>query len=285
MPLNRDIDGDDDCLHYYDEDIGIRCGCGLIGFKKNQVFDCSFDIEIEEDDDELFEINLKKEEPLDSIKEEEDYESSTVFSLDIQNHKLSDSDVVYVAIGENGSSMEALSWTLKHLVNPNSTIVSLIHVFPQVKRIPTPLGKIPRSRVNQEHVNIYLTQVKSKRKKLIQKFIDLCTESKVKVEILLIEGDNVGEAVVELVKNLNIRKLVIGTAQSNLRKHVSRKQNSTAEMVLKSVEERCDVKIICEGREVIDEMINGCSSQHDEVDGFVPIKRLMPSPFWLFRSR
>ncbi|KAL5056661.1 hypothetical protein RYX36_037343 [Vicia faba] len=285
MAVNRDNDGDDDCLHYSDEDIGIRCGCGLIGFKKNQVFDYNFNSEIEEDDD-LFEINLKKEEPLDSIKEE-DCESSTVFSLDIHNDNLSDSDsdVVYVAVGETFSSMEALSWTLKHLVNPNFTIVSLIHVFPQVKRIPTPLGKIPRSRVNKEHVNIYLTQVKSKRKILLQKFIDLCIDSKVKVDILLIEGDNVGEAVVETVTNLNITKLVIGTTQSNLRKHVSRRQISTAEMVLKSVEERCDVKIICEGREVIDEMNNGCSSQHDEVDGFVPIKRFMPNPFWLFRSR
>ncbi|KAI5414404.1 U-box domain-containing protein 35 [Lathyrus oleraceus] len=282
MPVNRDIDGDDECLHYSDEDIGISCGCGLIGFKKNQVFDYSFKSEI--DDDDLFEINLKKEEPLDSIKEEEDYESSTVFSLDIHSNKLS--DVVYVAVGESFSSMEALSWTLKHLVNPNSTIVSLIHVFPRVKRIPTPLGKIPRSRVNQEHVNIYLTQVKSKRKILLQKFIDLCTDSKVTVEMLFIEGDNVGEAIVELVKNLNISKVVIGTTQSNLRKHVSRRENSTAEMVLKNVEERCDVKIICEGREVVDEMMNGCtSSQQDEMDGFVPIKRFMPSQFWLFKSR
>ncbi|CAK8564512.1 unnamed protein product [Lathyrus sativus] len=283
MPVNRDIDGDDECLHYSDEDIGIHCGCGLIGFKKNQVFDYSFNSEIEEDDDDLFEINLKKEEPLESIKEEEDYESSTVFSLDIHSNKLC--DVVYVAVGESFSSMEALSWTLKHLVNPNSTIVYLVHVFPRVKRIPTPLGKIPRSRVNREHVNIYLTQVKNKRKILLQKFIDLCTKSKVKVEILLIEDDNVGEALVELVKNLNIRKLVIGTAESNLRKHASRKLNSTVEMVLKSVEEKCDVKIICKGRQVVDEMINGSTSQHDEMDGFVPIKRFMPNPFWLFRSR
>ncbi|XP_058727754.1 U-box domain-containing protein 35-like [Vicia villosa] len=277
------------CLHCYvdasDED-NTSCGCGLIGFKKNQVFDFdySFSSEIEEEDD-LFEINLKKGEPLDSIKEEEDYERSTVFSLDIHKDKLSDSDVVYVAVGENGSSMEALSWTLKHLVKPNSTIVSLVHVFPRVKQIPTPMGKIPRSRVNQEYVNIYMTQEKSKRKLLLQKFIDMCTDSKVKVEILLIEGDKVAKAIVELVKNLNILKLVIGTTQSYLRKHASRRQNSTAEMVLKSVEENCDVKIICEGREVIDEMINGCSSQHDEVDGFVPVKRFVPNAFGIFRFR
>jgi hypothetical protein len=42
----------------------------------------------------------------------------------------------------------------------------------------------------------------------------------VKVEVLLIEGDNVAKAIVDLVGNLNIRKLVIGTTQSNLRYHV-----------------------------------------------------------------
>ncbi|GAU14740.1 hypothetical protein TSUD_203890 [Trifolium subterraneum] len=44
------------------------------------------------------------------------------------------------AVGESSccSSMEALSWALKHSVTPNSTTVSLVHVFPQVKLIPTP---------------------------------------------------------------------------------------------------------------------------------------------------
>lgn len=39
----------------------------------------------------------------------------------------------------------------------------------------------------------------------------------VKVEIMLIEGDNVAKTIVELIKNLGIRKLVIGTTKSNLR--------------------------------------------------------------------
>ncbi|XP_058771898.1 U-box domain-containing protein 35-like [Vicia villosa] len=267
--MNENIDADYKFLHYFDEDIGTHCAC-----RSNSKIE-----EEEEKDDgvyskELFEMNLKKE-PLDTIREE-DCESS-VFSIDIHNDRLY--DVVYVAVGETDSSMEALSWTLKHLVNPNSTIVSLVHVFPQAKRIPTSLGKIPRRYVSQEQVNNYLSQEKRKRRILLQKFIDMCTGSKVKVEMLLIEGDNVGKAIVDLVKNLNIRKLVIGITQSNLRKHESRRHDSTAEMVLKSVEERCDIKIICEGREVNDLMINGYTLEHDGVDDLVPIKQ--PKPFWL----
>lgn len=148
---------------------------------------------------------------------------------------------------------------------------------------------------------------------------------------MLVEGDNVAKAIVDLVGNLNIRKLVIGTTQSNLRYHVinnlcnstkliiiiiiiefnflnvftiwmsrkpgSRRQNAIADMVLKDAQESCDIKIICEGREVIDQML-GCTSPHsrdnsssrgsheeDESRGIVPLKRLMPNPLWLFRSR
>ncbi|KAJ1400368.1 UspA [Sesbania bispinosa] len=197
----------DECLHHDSDEESSSWSCGLIGPKRNQVFDS----------EELFEINLnlkEKEPPLDTIREEDC--ESTVFSLDIHNK---DKDVVYVAVGDGGdSSMEALSWALNHAVTP-STTVCLIHVFPQVKLIPSPLGKIPRSHVNLEHVNIYLTQEKGKRKLLLQKFTDLCIDSKVKVEMMLIEGDNVAKVIVDLVGNLNIRKLVIGTTKSNLRCH------------------------------------------------------------------
>lgn len=92
------------------------------------------ELDSDTDSEELFEINLIVKEPLDTIREE--YCESTVFSIDIL-----DKDVVYVAVGVDGggSSMEALSWALKHAVTPSSsTTVTLIHVFPQLNLIPTP---------------------------------------------------------------------------------------------------------------------------------------------------
>jgi len=46
-------------------------------------------------------------------------------------------DCVYVAVGRSNTSMDALSWTLNNLVS-QSTIIYLIHVFPQIKHIPNP---------------------------------------------------------------------------------------------------------------------------------------------------
>lgn len=94
------------------------------------MFDCSTNEINNEDSEELFEINLKEQ--LDTISEE-DCESS-VFSFDFHNDK----DVVHVAVDHVGeSSMEALLWTLNHAVTP-STTVYLVHVFPEIRLVPSP---------------------------------------------------------------------------------------------------------------------------------------------------
>lgn len=73
--------------------------------------------------------------PLAPIKEEIE---SSFFSFDVANgNGTQEEDIIYVAVGKSQSSMDALSWTLRHAVNP-STLIFLIHVFPQVKFVPSP---------------------------------------------------------------------------------------------------------------------------------------------------
>ncbi|XP_019463159.1 PREDICTED: U-box domain-containing protein 33-like [Lupinus angustifolius] len=265
-------------LHYYYSDCDDEETFSFNGLKMN-------------DSDELFEINIMKEEKmsLDTIIEEYENESSTVFSLDIHNWI----DAIYVAVDDHGdSSLHALSWALKHVVTPSTTLF-LIHVFPQIKFIPTPLGKIPRSHVHPDYVNMYLTQERGKRKFVVQNFIHhLCLDSKVKVEIMLIEGDNVAKAIVDIVGTLNIRKLVIGTTKANLNRNKSEsgRGNGIGEKVVKNAQESCDVKIICEGREVSENYIIRCNSssfadQLDHSSAFHPLLRFLSNLMSLFRSR
>lgn len=100
----------------------------------------------EEQSSELFEINSNGSgvQGLDTIREEA-LEGSSLFSFDFHNGE--GQDAVYVAVGDGkgtgrdqeSSSMDALLWTLNHAVNdPSSTIVFLIHVFPEIKNIPSP---------------------------------------------------------------------------------------------------------------------------------------------------
>ncbi|KAM0941694.1 putative rossmann-like alpha/beta/alpha sandwich protein [Dioscorea sansibarensis] len=158
----------------------------------------------------------------------------------------SNDEDVYVAVGKKKSSMDALSWALKHLVKPSS-FVYLIHVFPEVHHVPTPLGLVPKSHVSAQQVETYMGQQRIKRREMLQKFMDLCHSSKVQVDILLIESDSIAKAVIELIPVLNIKRLIVGASKSNLRKL---KGSSKAEQIQKSVPQYCEVTIICDGKQV-----------------------------------
>ncbi|KAL7088473.1 hypothetical protein ACP275_13G128800 [Erythranthe tilingii] len=164
-------------------------------------------------------------------------------------------DVVYVAVGrqsEETSSMGALIWVLDNVVVPSSTLVFLIHVFPETKYIPTPLGKLPISQVNREQKEKYMSKERAKTRDFLQKFINLCSPTQVKVETILIESDMEAKAILDLIPILNIKKLVLGSTKSNLRKMRSKKGNSgvLADQILQNAPEICEVKIICEGKEM-----------------------------------
>ncbi|CAA2986804.1 Hypothetical predicted protein [Olea europaea subsp. europaea] len=198
----------------------------------------------EEFSNELLEINNGV--PLNTIREEVE---GSVFSFDFHNRD----DVVYVAVGTSEEpSMDALKWTLNNAVNPSSTLVFLIHVFPETKYIPTPLGKLPISQVNPEQKENYTAQERGKRREFLQKFLDVCIASQVNVDTILIESDMEAKAILDLIPILNIRKLVLYTTKSNLRKMRSKKASGGADEILQDAPEYCEVKIIYGGNEITD---------------------------------
>lgn len=67
---------------------------------------------------------------------EEDNSSDFPFNNHQQENK-EEEDTVYVAVGKSPSSIQALSWTLTNFTTP-STILYLIHVFPEINLLPNP---------------------------------------------------------------------------------------------------------------------------------------------------
>lgn len=110
---------------------------------------------------------------------EEDNSSDFTFNNHQQENK-EEEDTVYVAVGKSPSSIQALSWTLTNFTTP-STILYLIHVFPEINLLPNPLGVgvIPKEQVSPEHVESYMAQERGKRRELLNKFLQLCSASKV----------------------------------------------------------------------------------------------------------
>lgn len=177
-------------------------------------------------------------------------EVGTVFSYDFDGGE----DAVYVAVEKESredTSMDAVIWTVKNaVVDTSSTVVFLLHVFPETKFIPSPLGMLPVSQVNPQHKEIYLSEQKAKRRDFLKKFINVCSASQVKVDTLLIESDKEAKAILDLIPILHMRKLVIGVTKSTIRKMKSKKGNTVAEQILLNAPEFCDVKIIYEGKEM-----------------------------------
>ncbi|KAK3007154.1 hypothetical protein RJ639_017234 [Escallonia herrerae] len=215
-----------------------------------------YSCEIEEEglSSELFEI--KNGSRMASVLEEGE---GSLFSYDF-HHGEGGGDVLYVAIGgrsgsgdNGGPDMDALAWTLSHAVDPASTLVYLIHVFPELRHIPTPLGKLPLSQVNPGQKETYMIQERSRRREYLQKFLDLCSASKVKVETILIESDKEAKAILELIPILNIKKLVLGATKSSPRK--SRSRRGIADQIIPNAPEFCEVIVICEGKQVFEDQM------------------------------
>ncbi|MED6124047.1 hypothetical protein PIB30_055313 [Stylosanthes scabra] len=181
---------------------------------------------------------------------------------------MEEEDIVYVAVGKSETSMEALTWTLKNMATTSSTMLYLIHVFPEIKHIPNPsvvsamtvgMGMIPKSQVSGEQVESFMAQERAKRRDLLHKFLQTCSACKVKVDTILIESDFIAKAILDLIPILQITKLVLGLNKSQLRKLRSRKGNGIADQVLEGAPEMCKVRIVCEGKEVT-EKISGLGS-------------------------
>ncbi|XP_057537216.1 U-box domain-containing protein 35 isoform X2 [Amaranthus tricolor] len=182
---------------------------------------------IEEEDEEILagKSGGRKSQKLVPISENGiETNTTSLFSIDI-NHKVNDStrysssdDVVYVAVGKSESSMDALLWALTHCVHPGSTVVYLIHIFPDLKFIPSPFGggMVPKTSVTPDLVESYMMEDSRKRRELLNKYVDKCTSHMMQVETILIESDSVINAIVELISVLNIRRLVVGISKSNL---------------------------------------------------------------------
>ena len=106
------------------------------------------------------------------------------------------------------------------------------------------VGMIPKDQVSPEQVESYMAQERGNRRELLNKFLQLCSASKVltlqlqwkyftispktktwsekiikqvKVDTILIESDLIAKAIIDLIPILQIKKLVIGANKSQIR--------------------------------------------------------------------
>ncbi|PHT26858.1 hypothetical protein CQW23_33536 [Capsicum baccatum] len=135
----------------------------------------------------------------------EDIKSTTMSSKDAETGE------VYVVAGKN--DLHVLQWALDHAISPGFRIC-LVHIFPTVKYIPTPVGNLSRSRLSKEQVQVYINEESNRRKNLLEKYIRLCNDAKVPVDTMLVESNSPAKALLDLIPVVKITSLVIGTRLS-----------------------------------------------------------------------
>ncbi|KAJ8773422.1 hypothetical protein K2173_028599 [Erythroxylum novogranatense] len=158
---------------------------------------------------------------------------------------------VYVAVGKD--DLEILKWALHHAVTPGARVF-LIHVFPPLASIPTPVGRISSSQLSKEQIRGYLNEESNKRRSLLQKYIRLCNDSKVTVDTMLIESKDTAQAILDLIPVLNITSLVMGTKRPS-HARVLRKRAGKGKFVEKKAPDYCEVSIVHDGKKVLDDPV------------------------------
>nr|XP_043606891.1 U-box domain-containing protein 52 [Erigeron canadensis] len=184
------------------------------------------------------------------IEEQEISHSSQYITSTSSNREGVD---VYVAVGKN--DLDVVKWAVDHVVAPGGSSsaarVYLVHVFPPVTNIPTPVGKLSRSQLSKEQVQVYINEENNKRRSLLQKYIRLCNDAKINVETMLLESNTTTKAILDLIHVVNITKLVIGTKRAPPLRRL-RKGPGKGEFLKKNAPDFCEVSIVYNGKEVME---------------------------------
>ncbi|XP_075480088.1 U-box domain-containing protein 52-like [Primulina tabacum] len=151
---------------------------------------------------------------------------------------------VYVAVGKN--DLHLVKWALDHAISPGSRVV-LVHVFAPLTYIPTPVGRLSRSQLSKDQVQVYIKEESNRRKHLLQKYINICNESRIPVDTMLVESSASAKAILDLISVANITHLVVGTKQSPFTR-LARKGLGKGEYIQKKAPEFCEVTVVYDGK-------------------------------------
>lgn len=154
---------------------------------------------------------------------------------------------VYIAVGKD--DLHVVQWVLDNAVS-SGTQVFLVHVFPPITSINTPVGRLSRSQLSQDQLRVYLNEDQNRRKNLLEKYIRLCNDAKVPVDTMLLESNATAKAILGLIPVVNITNLVMGTKRSPFTRQLMKGQGK-GEYVQKNAPDYCKVTIVYNGRRII----------------------------------
>ncbi|GLJ34875.1 hypothetical protein SUGI_0702140 [Cryptomeria japonica] len=173
--------------------------------------------------------------------------------IPIQNPPLQQK--IYVAVGKDlCESANALKWLLQKLDNTQAAFIILLHIQCRPRYMPSAIGKIPLNEADEDHVKVYMKDLEKELKICLDKYLQMCTRFKVKAEPLVVEKNDVSKGIVEVVSELGITKLIMGTTSASggiIRSNLGKMKMiapGKADYVRRHAIETCDLWIVCKDK-------------------------------------
>ncbi|XP_074580758.1 U-box domain-containing protein 33-like [Curcuma longa] len=157
-------------------------------------------------------------------------------------------EAVYVAVEkEIGEWCDNFLWVLRNTSKEKKIVI--VHVHRPAHRIPTALGWLPANQLKEKEVSAYRDDEREKMNQCLDEYVNLCSRVKVhEAETLVIENDNVGKGLLELVAKCRITKLVMGAAADrNYSRKMRAPKSKTARSLQQQVDPSCKIWFVCKG--------------------------------------
>ncbi|XP_050249606.1 U-box domain-containing protein 33-like isoform X3 [Quercus robur] len=156
-------------------------------------------------------------------------------------------NIVHVALGKNVKEYKPiLAWAVWALKNSGGKTICVIHVHQPAKMIPMMGAKFPANTMKERELRAYRELERQKMQKILDEYLLICRQMGVQAESRHIEMESIEEGIVELVCQLGIRKLVMGTAAYS--KRTMDIKSKKARYVRLQASKSCRIQFICKGR-------------------------------------
>lgn len=154
-----------------------------------------------------------------------------------------------VAVSKHASSIQAVKWTLANkIVAPGSrSTLKLVHVRPILRSIPSPTGEfVLEHKLDPDIVATYRRDLHSKTKQDLQAQLNLCDALQVQAELVIVEGDDVANSLLDQALKLGAKKFIIGKSSKNFLRKL--KGPRIPDIVEEKASKFCTVFVIANGK-------------------------------------
>ncbi|KAL2920436.1 U-box domain-containing protein 35 [Bienertia sinuspersici] len=129
----------------------------------------------------------------------------------------SSSRVIAVALNGGAKSKHIVRWAAEKFISEGKVAFKLLHVFPRITGVPTPMGNlIPLPQVRDDVAVAYKKEIEWQRNEMILPYKRMLSQKKVPVELVLIEAEDVANGISMEMSQHGIKELVIGASSNGL---------------------------------------------------------------------